>query len=146
MVYHQGEYCMPFIPLADVAEKLGITVDDVANPVRYVRDQIRKHDIPYMRHGRHIKLNSEQTATLSLRMTICPSNSNNMKTDIGTSREVSLSGVMDERFLKKSVDRPKPKTENKLMLSGAKSKVRLPNKTSPVENPQSRSTKRRTDT
>jgi hypothetical protein len=50
---------------------LGITPDDVADPVRYVRHLIRKHEIPFVRWT-HLKLNQDRLQWLADRMIECP--------------------------------------------------------------------------
>ena len=133
-----------FYPLPEAALALGITPDDVVDPVRYVRDLIRKHGISFVRHGRTVKLNQDQLKKLADRMIECPSTSNSTPTDTGTSVAPSLSGVVEELFRKPSgTNRPGRKTSQKQMLSDVRSRVRLPSKISPVENPLSRSTQRR---
>lgn len=134
----------PRFTLPEAAIALGITPDDVADPVRYVRDLIRKHEIPFVRHGRTVKLNQDQLTLLSERMIEWQSSSRSTQMGTGMSRGQLSSGVRVERIRKKFVDRLEPRSSQKPKVSDAKSKATPSSKTSPVENPFSRSTRLRT--
>jgi excisionase family DNA binding protein len=134
------------VTLAEAADELGITPADVSNPVRHVRDLIRRHGIPFTRCGRTVKLRPDQLRALAERMVECPSNSNSTETASGTLSEQSLSGVVVNLIQKKSGDRQRREMKQRQTASSGKSRTRQPSAISPVENPLSRSAKRRLGT
>jgi len=133
------------IPLEEAAGLLGIT--DVGNPARVVRELIRRHEIPFVRCGRTVKLRPDQLRLLSEKMVECPSSSNEMKSpEFSMSPVPSQSGEMGNLIRLRSDDRPKSATKLKQTQSAGKSKTRSRSEISPVANPLSRSAQARKNT
>lgn len=129
--------------LPEAAIALGITTDDVVNPVRYVRELIRRHDIPFIRHGRTVKLNQEQLDLLADRMIERPLTSTNLPAGIGTLGRGSFSDFMDEVIRNNSdPSRRKQKVSDK-KVPALKRRARSPSTTVPAQNPLSRAAQRR---
>lgn len=87
----QGEFAA--YPLAEVAVQLGITTQDTANPVRFLRDLLRRHSIPFIRIGRTIKLRPEQVRLLAQRMVVQASASTTMEIS-----HSDISGIFEARI------------------------------------------------
>jgi len=123
----------PLYLLTDAAAELGITTDDVANPVRYIRDKLRQHGIPFVRHGHTIKLTQAQLQALAECLIEYPT------APVGPWPAHKL----DELFASASAPRRDRVTSADTEPTIVKSRVRQPSRVPPVENPLRR-TKRRT--
>lgn len=134
------------VSLDEAALTLGITPADVADPIRHVRDLIRRHAVPFVRVGRNVKLRPDQLRALAERMIECRSSSTSTTMASGTFPAPSPSGETDNLIQLRFDARPAAGTKHKQAASSAKSKVRSPSKISPVANPLSRSAKQRRGT